>query len=58
MTALERITDVLYRARVSGGWIDDIVAAEVLAVLGLDEDGLPVETLGRDRPTSSNLGHG
>ncbi len=39
MTALERITAVLERARVAGGWVDEVVAAAVLSVLDLDENG-------------------
>ncbi len=58
MNALERITAIVERARIDGGWMDEDVAANVLAELGLDEDGRLVETLGRDRPTSSELGHG
>lgn len=55
MTALERVTAVLERHRIAGGWIDETVAVEVLKALGLDNDGCP--TPGRE-PTSSNLGHG
>jgi hypothetical protein len=54
MTVLERITTVLERARIAGGWIDEDVAVAVLAELGLDEDGEPVDRA----PTSPNLGHG
>jgi hypothetical protein len=54
MNALERITAVLRLARVAGGWIDEDVAAAVLAELGLDDDGEPVDRA----PTSPNLGHG
>lgn len=54
MNALERITHVLERARVAGGWLDEDVAAAVLAALGLDDEGKPVDRA----PTSSNLGHG
>jgi hypothetical protein len=54
MTVLERITAVLERARIAGGWIDEDVAAAVLAELGLDEDGEPIDRA----PTSPNLGHG
>ena len=43
MNALERVTAVLERARVAGGWIDDVVAAEVLKELGLDDNGIPVD---------------
>jgi hypothetical protein len=42
VTALERVSAVLERARIDGGWIDETVAAAVLAALGLDEDGQPV----------------
>lgn len=54
MTALERITAILERARVAGGWVDEDVAAAVLAELGLDDDGQPVDRA----PTSPNLEHG
>lgn len=53
-TARDRVATVLERARVAGGWIDDIVAAAVLAELGLDDEGDPVALA----PTSPNLGHG
>lgn len=39
MTALERITHILERARIDGGWDDEAVAARVLAALGLSTDG-------------------
>jgi hypothetical protein len=42
MNALERVAEVLYRARVAGGWTDEHVAADVLIALGLDEDGKPI----------------
>jgi hypothetical protein len=54
MTMLERITRVLERARIDGGWLDDEVARAVLAEIGLDEDGEPIDKA----PTSPNLGHG
>jgi hypothetical protein len=54
MNVLGRITAILERARIAGGWIDDDVAAAVLAELGLDEDGKPIDRA----PTSANLGHG
>jgi hypothetical protein len=54
MTAIERVTAVLERARVAGGWIDDIVARRVLAELGIDEGAEPVDRA----PTSPNLEHG
>jgi hypothetical protein len=54
MNTLERITAILERARVAGGWIDQDVARVVLAELGLDEDGEPIDRA----PTSPNLGHG
>ena len=54
MTTHERITALLERARIAGGWIDEHVAAAVLKELGLDHHGEPVKT----EPTSSNLGHG
>lgn len=41
MTALERITAVLERARIAGGWIDEEVAKQVLNALGLDDNGAP-----------------
>lgn len=54
MSMLERIAAVLRQARVAGGWIDEDVAAAVLAEMGLDDDGDPVDRA----PTSPNLGHG
>jgi hypothetical protein len=54
VTTLDRITAILERARIAGGWIDEDVAREVLKELGLDEYGEPV----RLPPTSPNLGHG
>jgi hypothetical protein len=57
VNALERVTAVLERARVAGGWNDEHVAANVLQVLGLDEDGKPAAP-SDTAPTSSNLGHG
>lgn len=42
MTALERITAVLERVRVAGGWIDEDVARAVLTELGLNDDAKPV----------------
>lgn len=56
MNALERITALLERARVDGGWLDDAVAAAVLKELGLDDDGQPVQA--EPAHTSSELGHG
>lgn len=56
MTALDRVTRILERARVAGGWLDDEVAREVLDELGLDDEGKlkPPEP----EPTSSEIGHG
>jgi hypothetical protein len=51
---LERITAILKQARSAGGWVDEDVARAVLAELGLDEDGEPIDR----EPTSPNLGHG
>jgi hypothetical protein len=42
MTALERVTRVLERARVAGGWIDEDVAAAVLVALSLTDEGEPI----------------
>ncbi len=56
MNALDRVAALLRRERVDGGWSDEDVAAEVLKVLRLDEDGCPLPA--DDAPTSSNLGHG
>jgi hypothetical protein len=41
MNTLERIARILERARVAGGWLDEDVAKQVLAELGLDDDGKP-----------------
>lgn len=57
MNALERVAAVLERARIDGGWTDEVVAHRVLIALGLDEDGKPVASAASE-PTSSNLGHG
>lgn len=57
MTALERVTAILERARVAGGWTDEAVAAEVLDALGIWEDDKVIELADRE-PTSSNIGHG
>jgi hypothetical protein len=54
VTTLERITAILERARVAGGWDDQDVARAVLSELGLDDDGNPIDRA----PTSPNLGHG
>jgi hypothetical protein len=43
MTVLERITAILERARVGGGWIDEDVARAILSELGLDDDGKPID---------------
>lgn len=43
MNALERITDILERSRIDGGWIDEDVAFLVLISLGLNEDGKPAD---------------
>lgn len=54
MTALERITAVFERRRVAGGWVDEDVAVEVLAALGLDNDGCPVPSESSSQPDVSN----
>lgn len=56
MNALERISKLLHRARLAGGWSDEEVAAAVLAELGLDDDGKAVTS--PPSHTSSDLGHG
>lgn len=56
MTAFDRISELLYRARVAGGWIDEGVAAAVLKELGLDHNGNPVPR--ELAHTSSEIGHG
>jgi hypothetical protein len=43
VNALERVAAVLEEARIAGGWLDEAVAADVLKVLGLDNDGYPVQ---------------
>jgi hypothetical protein len=40
MTALERVIAVLERARVAGGWIDEQVAADVLAELCVPDEAM------------------
>jgi hypothetical protein len=53
VNALQRVTAILERARVAGGWIDEEVAKAVLDALGLDEDGEPIDrALRSDAPTS------
>jgi hypothetical protein len=42
MNALERIAELFRTARMAG-WTDEGVAALVLAELGLDENGSPIE---------------
>lgn len=42
MNALDRVASMLERARVSGGWIDEDIAADVLKELDLDENGVPL----------------
>jgi hypothetical protein len=54
MSALERITAILERARVAGGWIDEDVAARILAELGLDDDGAPVDRRSTPEPSSDD----
>lgn len=54
MTVLDRIAEILARARIAGGWVDEDVAVAVLKELGLDHNGEPLDL----PPTSSNLGHG
>jgi hypothetical protein len=56
VNALERVTRILERARVAGGWLDDEVARLVLDELGLDNEGKPLP--GELTYTSSELGHG
>lgn len=56
MNTLERLTKLLHRARMVGGWDDEEVAAAVLRDLGLDDDGKPVPA--EPSHTSSELGHG
>lgn len=72
MNALDRVTSVLERARIDGGWTDEVVAHRVLIALGLDEDGNSAASQRLDadmarqkareeaarEPTSSNLEHG
>ena len=55
MTAFDRISELLFHARVAGGWIDEDVAAAVLKELGLDVNGDPIK---REAHTSSEIGHG
>lgn len=43
MTAVERVTALLERARIDGGWDDEAVARRVLEALGLDDDGKPCQ---------------
>jgi hypothetical protein len=56
MNTLERIARILERARVAGGWLDEVVAAAVLRELGLDDDGKA--EVADTSHTSSNLEHG
>ncbi len=56
MNALDRVTAILERARVAGGWIDEEVARQVLNELGLDNDGYPIAPA--PEHTSSEIGHG
>jgi hypothetical protein len=43
MSVHDRIASILAHARVAGGWIDEDVASAVLAELGLDHHGKPVD---------------
>lgn len=55
MNALERITEILERARVAGGWDDENVAWSVLAELDLDDNGKPVDrATSEDSPSFNN----
>lgn len=54
MTALQRVAAVLHQARVTGGWDDEEVAAQILTALNLDDEGKPREVAN----TSSEIGHG
>ncbi len=56
MSALERVAALFHLARLNGGWNDEDVAADVLKMLKLNEDGHPLPA--DEAPTSSNLGHG
>jgi hypothetical protein len=42
LTALEKVTFVINRMRVAGGWDDEEAARQVLAAVGLDDDGKPM----------------
>jgi hypothetical protein len=44
LNARDRVAEILARARIDGGWIDEDVADAVLVALGLDADGKPVAT--------------
>ena len=50
MTVLDRVAQVMERARVRGGWDDHAVAAEVLTLLGLGVNGEPVAREGEVMP--------
>lgn len=39
MNAIDRVTEILRKARIAGGWIDEDVAQDVLRTLGLDDNG-------------------
>lgn len=54
MTVLQRITEILHRARVAGGWDDEDVAKQILRAMDLDDDGEARERA----DTSSEIGHG
>ena len=55
MNALQRVANILHRARVAGGWDDEYVAADILKELGLDENADPRAV---EAHTSSEIGHG
>jgi hypothetical protein len=40
MTALERVSEILRKSRIAGGWLDDEVAAKVLVALGRSNDAV------------------
>lgn len=60
MNALDRITHILHRRLLAGGWSDEDAAAEILETLGLDAEGIRLIDWSEAPwpPTSSNIGHG
>lgn len=58
MNKLEEVTRIIERARIDGGWDDEIVAEKILDAMGLDENGEPVSDLKQADETVPPAGEG